>query len=420
MQFLKKIFCQPGVKLFILVAPLFVFEGCHIGRIMVWNYADFDDYKKFDSRSITPKDHSSAFQFGMENPDEASAIAPQQIEIEGEKVDFDTFLRKKSTTAFLVIQNDQIYYEKYFNGYNQADKLPSFSIAKSFVSALIGIAIEEKAIGSVKDTVTQYLPELKDNGFDRVTIANLLNMRSGIAFEEGYKDPFSDVAKYYYGRNLQQYLSDLEVVKEPGKQTRYQSANTQLLAWILERTTGQSLSSYLSDKIAAPIGMQQPGTWSIDSEKHGMEKAFCCLNTTARNFARFGRLYLNNGKWGGETIIPPEWVENSTEVSGKPQNFEYFYQWWHCIDTRPVAEGYDSTMAGPFKKLKKAPNPEGEMEKYVVTPCSPYYARGFKGQYIYIAPEQDMMILRFGKTSGNFDWPSFFKSYAQSLDREQF
>lgn len=420
MSFYSQIFRHYGLLPFLLIGIALVCESCHVGRLITWNYADFDDHKKFDARSAKTGNQAQSFEFGTQNPNEASVIAPQQIEIEGEKVDFDTFLMNKSTNAFLVIRNDQIYYEKYFNEYSQGEKLPSFSIAKSFVSALVGIAIDEKAIGSVRDTVTQYLPELAGNGFRQVTIENLLNMRSGIDFTEGYNDPFSDVAKYYYGRNLKKYMADLEVKQEPGQETRYQSANTQLLAWILERTTDQSLTSYFSDKIAGPIGIKQPTTWSIDSEKHGMEKAFCCLNTTARNFARFGRLYLNNGKWGSDTIVPPEWVEQSTQVTGKPQNFEYFYHWWHCIDTRPVADDYDSTMAGPFKKLKKARNPDGDMEKYVVTPCSPYFARGFKGQYIYIAPAEDMMILRFGKSSGDFDWPSFFKSYVQSLDRGQF
>jgi len=388
--------------------------------MVVWNYADFDDYRKFPAKTMTADSSASRFHFATNQPGRANVIAPRQIEVEGEKIAFDSFLREQKTAAFLIIRNDTIYYERYFRGYSKGQKLTSFSVAKSFVSALVGVAIANGTIGSVNDTVTTYLPELSSQGFDSVTIRNLLNMRSGIAFSENYQSPFSDVARYYYGPNLNKYLKKLEVVREPGKVTRYQSANTQLLGRLLAAATGSSLTSYLESQLWHPIGMQYPGTWSTDSKRNQTEKAFCCLNTTARNFARFGRLYLQKGIWQNDTVVPPAWVESSTTVRDKAQNFEYYYHWWHCIDTRPVSEGYDSSMTGPLKKLKYARKAGGKQEKYVVTPCPAFYARGFKGQYVYIAPEKDLLILRFGPASGDFDWPDFFQAYAASLANRTF
>lgn len=392
-----------------------VMSGCHVARIVKWNYAEFEDHQKFPKKPISPltKDEPG-FTFQTNQPDRANVIAPLQIEADEQKKDFKDFLADQGTTAFMIMRNDTIYYEQYLNGYEKGDVLTSFSVAKSFVATLVGIAINEGVIGGVHDTVTQYLPEMADQGFDQVTIANLLNMQSGIEFRENYRNPFSDVAKYYYGQDLNRYLTQLEVVNEPGQKTKYQSANTQILARILTKVTGQSLTSYLSEKIAGPIGMKPPASWSIDSEGSETEKAFCCLNTTVRNFARFGRLYLNEGVWQGDTIVPYDWFKASTQVKGKPQNFEYFYHWWHCIDTRPVDDDFDSTMAGPYKKVKTAYKGD-QKEKYVVTPCQGFYAKGYLGQYIYMDPANDLLILRFGKRKGNVDWPSFFQSYSKSL-----
>ncbi len=407
-------FKAKSLAFLVLMGILILPQGCHVGRMVFWNYADFDDYEKFPSKSIEGTVKKNPFQFETNQPDKANAIAPREIEISGKKVDFDQFLKNRGTTAFLVLRSDTIYYEKYLNGYSKGDPMPSFSVAKSFISALMGIAIEEGAVDQVSDPITKYIPELKKQGFQEVTLKHLLNMRSGIEFSENYQNPFSEVAKFYYGRNLKRFLKQLEVVNKPGMKTRYQSGNTQLLAWVLERATGQSVTEYLEQKIWKPIGAKE-ASWSIDSEKHGMEKAFCCLNTTARNFARFGRLYRKNGIWQGDTIVPPDWVNISTRIQSKTKNFEYFYHWWHCINTRVVADDYDSTLVGPMKKLKKAKNQQGEVKQYVVVPCAPFYAKGFMGQYIYIAPKKDLIILRFGKRNGNFDWPYFFKSYVKSL-----
>jgi len=147
--------------------------------------------------------------------------------------------------AFLIVRNDSILFEKYFDNYSPSSQIPSFSVAKSFVSALIGIAVGEKSIQSIDQHVVDYLPELKDNpGFDKIRIRDLLNMRSGIEFSEAYGSPFAPMAKYYYGTNLKKYVSRLKTKSLPDQHYEYQSVNALLLTLILEKATGKPASQY--------------------------------------------------------------------------------------------------------------------------------------------------------------------------------
>ena len=409
-----------GLYCLLLIGLSFLLPACHVGRLVIWNYADFDDHKKFPSGKILNGSSKAAFQFHEARPDTANRIAPGYIEINDQKQDFESFLKERETVAFLIIRNDTVFYEKYFQGYEAEDLMTSFSVAKSFVSALMGIAIQEGYISGVKDTVSTYLPELAEQGFDSVTIENLLNMRSGSDFTEGYGSPFKDVAKYYYGRNLEKYLGQIKITRSPGDTFIYQSGNTQLLARIIEKTTGRHLSEYAEDKIWQPLGMEYPAEWSIDSKKHGTEKAFCCLNARARDFARFARLYLENGIWQGDTVISPEWIRRSTTLPSKDVKFDYYYHWWHCVNRRPVDTAYDASLTGPDKKLVMRKDKQGNKQKYVLEPCTDYFAKGILGQYIYIAPEQNLIMLRFGLSKGGFPWELFFRSYVRQLEKGKY
>lgn len=394
------------------------FSACHIGRMVVWNYPDFDDHRKFPSRTIHPDTSrkSSTFRFPRKQKDTASDYAPQQIEIDGQPRDFDSLLQAQNTAAFLIIKNDTLFYEKYFEGYDQGTLMNPFSVTKSLVSALVGIAIDEGHINGVGQKVSDFIPELEEKGFDEVTIEHLLDMKSGLKFTENYRAP-SSVAKFYYGRNLEKFLRKLELEHPPGDTFQYQSANTQLLGEIVERATGQTLSQYLQTRLWQPMGMEHPAEWSLDREG-GTEKAFCCLNARAIDWARFGRLYLNEGRWQGRQFIPQKWIERSTSITRPDQKFNYYNHWWHCVIRRPVSEAYDSTMVGMDKKLIRAKDQQGNRRKFVLSPCGDYYAEGHLGQYIYLAPEADLMILRFGENSGNFPWVPFFKSFADQIQPE--
>jgi CubicO group peptidase (beta-lactamase class C family) len=246
---------------------------------------------------------------------------------------------------------------------------------------MVGIAIEEGYIKSISQPVTDYLPELKDKSFQKITIKDLLEMRSGIRFVENYSNPFGGMAKFYYGRNLRKYTLKLKVESEPGKEYKYQSANFQLLSMLVEKATGKKISEYLEEKIWKPAGMEFDGSWNVDSKKYRKNKGFCCINARSVDFARFGQLYLNRGKMNDIQVIPENWIEESLLVrndSRDSQGFPYTYSW-------RVLENGD------------------------------FFAKGILGEFIYISPEKKMVIIRIGDKSGDLVWPDLFRGIINQL-----
>lgn len=344
--------------------------SCQLGRFIFYNFADIKDHKKFQSRPLTAD--TSPFNFQSTN----NGKFPKQIN----DIPFDKYLEDNKTVAFMIIKNDTIQYEKYFKGYDKESIVPSFSMAKSVTSILIGCAIDEGLIKSIEEPITNYIPELKKNGFDKVTIKHLLQMTSGIKFNESYANPFGDAASFYYGLNLRKEIGKMKLKTEPGKQFDYVSGNTQLLGLVLERSLkDKTITSYLQEKIWTPLRMEYAASWSIDRTKNGLEKTFCCLNARARDFAKIGRLYKNKGNWNGKQIVSQKWVEESTKLdtSEGSANF-YQYQWW------------------------------------LPTPNEDFMAEGILGQYIYVNPTKDLIIVRLGKNEGKTDWWTIFTSLAKA------
>lgn len=351
---------------------LFSLSSCKMGRFFYYNFADIKDYKIFPSRSI--ENDSTVFQF----PYAAKEKVPRTISLGDEIYPFLNYLEKNKTVAFLVIQNDSIQYENYWYNYEESSIVPTFSVAKSVTSILIGCAIDDGLIQSVEEPVTNYIPELKPNGFDEVTIEHLLQMTSGLDFNEGYFNPFSEVATFYYGTNLRKSIPKLKLKRSPGEEFKYMSGNSQLLGLVLERALGdRTVSDYLEEKLWRPLGMEFDASWSLD-RKDGLEKTFCCLNMRARDYAKIGRLYLNKGNWNGKQIISEEWVARSTVVdSTQGSSKEYQYQWW-------------------------LPSEEGD-----------FMAQGILGQYIYVNPQKDLIVVRLGKKTGKADWWKIFSKMSE-------
>jgi len=355
-------------------------QSCHVARYFFWNFADAGDYKKFHSvpvaKSEQPSYFTEASDFSTSKNNNIQLPAAYRKEAVG--MSFSDFLADHQTLAFLVIKNDTILYEAYFSNYADSSVIPSFSVSKVFVSALTGIAIQEKFIKSANESITTYIPELlkNDSAFAKIAIEDLLNMRSGIKFTEGYANPFADMAKFYYGRNLQKYISNLQIENPPNEKYKYISVNTLLLATIIERSTGQPLNQYLSKKIWQPLGMEFDATWSVDSKKFNQIKAFCCINARAKDFAKLGRLYLNHGNWNGRQIIPEKWVEKSMTIvndSKDSQGFAYTYNW----------------------RVKH----DGAI-----------FAKGVLGQYIYVEPSKNMIVVRLGRNATDLNWADFFEN----------
>jgi CubicO group peptidase (beta-lactamase class C family) len=227
-------------------------------------------------------------------------------------VALDELLRSTGTHAFIVLRDDKLLYEDYFNGYQRDSVCVSRSVAKSVTSALVGIAIQEGFIKSVDDPITSYLPELAEQGFASITIKNLLTMRSGIRYRLHDFPWDEEPIAYFYPDLTRLLLSDLTIIEPPGQAFHYNDYNTELLGLILRRVTHDSPSEFLQEKIWKPLGMEYPATWSIDSDQDGSELAFVLLNARAIDFAKFGLLFLHNGNWNGKQIVPEQWVIEST------------------------------------------------------------------------------------------------------------
>jgi CubicO group peptidase (beta-lactamase class C family) len=365
-------------------------------RSIIWGDSDIKDYERFPFRTI--ENAPPTFQFSNVQSADSTAnpllssiqldsIAPNTEEgIKNGWINLDKFLASTGTTAFIVIEDDKVLYEKYFNGYQRDSIGTSFSIAKSITSALIGIAIDEGLIANVDDPVTKYIPELKekDSRFDQITIKNLLTMSSGLRYvEEGL--PWSDDTKTYYDTDLRSLALSSKIEQAPGKTFHYNNYNPLLLGLILERVTNKPVSQYLEDKIWKPLGMDAPGSWSLDSDASGFEKMESGINARAIDFAKIGRLFLNNGNWNSKQIISEEWVNESTRPDTITDTVPFYqYMWW--VD--------------PFSADRTRYN---------------FYAAGNYGQFIYVIPEKNIVIVRQGYESGYDNWTSLFQHLGSNI-----
>jgi len=312
----------------------------------------------------------------------------QTIELDSRKIDandqpLEEFLKEHKTLSFLIIRNDTILYQYFDPAKNDSSVVTSFSVAKAFVSGLVGIAISEGAIHGVNSSIVDYLPELKNQGFEAVTINHLLDHTSGIHYKETKKKVGGSL-EFYWGKDLSTDIFNIHPIYPPGKHFEYSNINTQLLGLILQRTTGQTISHYLQEKIWKPLGMEYPASWSLSNDDStGVEKAFCCLNARTIDYAKFGRLYLNKGNWNGKQIIPEEWIRQTLHASKtNGQRLTYHYNWG----------------IGP--------------KKY-----GSFYAIGLYGQFIYVYPEKNVIIVRFGKSDINYNPPFLYHTMLQICDQ---
>ena len=282
-------------------------------------------------------------------------------------------LDRTSTTGILVVKNDVIVYEHYFRGNTADARNTSWSMAKSFISALVGIAIAEGKISSVNDPITKYVPELIDSGYNNVPIKHVLQMSSGVRFDEGYSNPKSDINEllpklFLYVRPMDRVISDFPSESASGKKFHYMSLDSHVLGLLLRRATGKSITDYFQEKLWQPLGAESDASWVTDL--YGTEITFCGLNATLRDYAKFGLLYLHEGKLNGKQILSEQWVKesitpdrpdlqaNATDAK-EYAGFGYQYQWWVPPDTN-----------GDF------------------------VAMGHRGQFIYVSPKHQVVIVK--------------------------
>ena len=352
-----------------------------VARALMWMDADVGDQYRFPSRVIEAGAATSPLPRGRE-----ISLPNTRIET-GAAVPFDSFLSRTDTLAFLVVHRDRLVYERYLDGAGPRILLTSFSVAKSVLSTLVGIAVEEGSIDSLDDPITDYLPELsrRDPRFERITLRHLLTMSSGIRYwEPDLPVPFGDDVATYYDPDMRTLaLEETEIEGVPGREWQYNNYHPLLLGLVLERTTGMSVSEFLSTRLWQPLGAERDATWNLDSEWSGFEKLESGLNATAADYARFGLLFLHGGEWNGTRIVSEEWVTSATAADARTDPAkDYQYFWWVDVE-RP----------GRF------------------------YALGNFGQYIYVAPDAEAVIVRNGSDWGvdNDDWLRIFRGIADRL-----
>jgi len=366
-------------KIAFIVALLLIFGGFNLSSEIVYfseligtvykiqrTEADITDYKYFQNIEI------------------AKSSAPQKWPIhksynkipQTEKL--KNLHEELGTVAFLIIKNDSIWHEKYFSGYNKDSHSNSFSMAKSIVSATMGKAIEKGFFKSTNDKVGDYISGYNNGFASELTIGDLSSMSSGMNWNESYTNIFGVTARSYITSELNELIKSREIVEPPGKSFKYYSSNTQLLSMTIEKATNRNISDLVKEWFIDPLGFENNIFWQIDGKKNNSIKAYCCFNSNARDFARFGKLYKDFGKWNGTQILDSTFIAKSIKPRFE-ESFEYGYGFWL-----------------------------GEINK------NRFFAmRGILGQYVIVVPEKNTIIVRLGERNNEKDnnRPKDFDSY---------
>jgi len=354
MKLLKKIALWTVISLSSLIVLAYIFNVDYLLKAIRTIYlkghqtAFLEDYKEFDNDTIS----------------KSTIAQPWAIHKDYNKVkatpELENLHKEVGTVAYLIIKNDSILHESYYDGFDKNSKSNSFSMAKSIVSAALGKAIMEGKIKNLDQLVSDFFPEFKEGKSATMTVGDLSSMASGLNWDESYYSPFSITTRAYFSDELDHVILGLKGVDEPGKKYKYLSGNTQLLAMVIEKATGEKLPKYVSENFWQPMGAENDALWQTD-KKGGIVKAFCCIASNARDFARFGKLYKQYGKWNGKQLLDSTFVAKSITPRFK-ESPEYGYAWW----------------LSDYKGKKI------------------FYMRGHLGQYVIVIPEDELIIVRLG------------------------
>ncbi len=361
------------IKTLAVLATLAGLQACTLTKTVVHNFADLDDHRIFANREVPRGGPTSAlrglprepwFLAELSVPDEKGAAWP-----------LDDYLAHTRTAAFVVLHEDRVVLERYGRGYDRHSLLNSFSIAKAVMSALVGIALAEGRIASLDTTVASVCPEFAGKPYGAATVRELLTMTSGIADAPSLLPGRADV---YYGDDLRAVALNARAPASNRHPWRYSETDVQVLGFVLERAVGMPVSQYLAARLWQPLGMESKALWALDREG-GSEKTFCCLSARARDFARFGQLMRDGGRWHGRQIVPAAWATRSV-LPGIEALDRHTHQhlWW----TPHVDAGH--------------PDRRGD-----------FYAYGHNGQYLYVNPAARLVIVKFSETNRQDPVPMF-------------
>ncbi len=366
MRYIKKFFKGLAILLILAVIALYItdyqyiLKGVRVVYMTGHTTAFIDDHPYFENDVI---DNGTA-QAWPKHKDYNKASATITLK--------DTHTELE-TVAFVIIKNDSVWYENYAEEYGSESQTNSFSMAKSITTALLGKAIMDGYIKSLDQPIGDFFDQYAS---DNTTVGDLSSMASGLDWVEHYTSPFSNTARAYYDDDLGATILAQKVTEEPGKGFKYLSGNTQLLGMIIEKATGKKLAAYLSESFWKPMGMEQNALWQLDDEDNRLAKTYCCIASNALDFARFGKLFKDHGRWNGQQVLDSTFTQLATRPRFE-NDPEYGYGFWL------------SNHLG-----KKS-----------------FVMRGILGQYVITIPEDNIIIVRLGKHRGSFTNKPFTKDF---------
>jgi len=360
-----------------LIALIYAFDvdyllkGVRVIYLTGNNTAYLSDYKYFDNRII----ESSPVAEPWAKHNKYNTIE--------ETEELAAINKDRRTKAFLVIKNDSIVFEKYFDGYSESSKSNSFSMTKSITVTLLGKAIMDGKIKSLDQPVGDFFDEYKTGLGAELTVGNLASMSSGMKWNEKYYSIINITSESYFSDDLRSVILNQKIIEKPGQKFRYSSGDTQLLGMIIEKATNTNLSEYLRNNFTNPMGFENEALWQLDSEENGMEKAYCCFASNAKDFARFGKLYKNNGKWNNKILLDSTFISKATKPVFDASPY-YGYGWW--------LYNYNG------KKV--------------------YTMNGHRGQFVIVFPEEDIIIVRLGDINiqGDSDSGDLYKYISEGYN----
>lgn len=359
MKFLKKILKWVLIVLVLTIAILYITDTDYLLKAVRTIYlkgyttAYLEDFKEFDNAEV----ENGTPQPWPNHKDYNSIKETERL---------NDINKSNGTIAYVIIKNDSIWFENYYDGFGENSQSNSFSMAKSYVSGLMGKAIEQGYIKSLDQPVGDFFPEFSKGLATKMTVGDLSSMSSGTNWDEAYYSPFSITTRAYFDDDLEKVILGLEVVNQPGVSYKYASGDTQLLAMVIEKATGKKMYDYLSETFWKPLGAENSTLWQVDSESHDLVKAYCCIASNAKDFARYGKLFKDHGKWNGKQILDSAFVAKSVNARFS-ESPEYGYGWW----------------------LKNS------LDKHFIM------MRGHLGQYVIVQPEDNVIIVRLGHSDGS-------------------
>ncbi|MEO1033572.1 MAG: serine hydrolase [Bacteroidota bacterium] len=355
MKFLKKLFKYLIILLGLLIVVLYITDTDYLLKAVRTIYmnghttAFLEDYKYFDNRRIEASERPQPWP----NHKAYNSVKPTEAL---QKANNDW-----GTIAYVIIKNDSIWFEEYYDGFGENSKSNSFSMAKSYVSGMMFKAIQDGYIKSLDQPICDFLPDFCEGKASKTTVGDLSSMASGTDWDEAYYSPLSITTRAYFDDDLAKVSNGLKVVNDPGQAFKYASGDTQMLAMVIEKATGKKLYKYLEESFWKPLGSENDVLWQVDSDGHDLVKAYCCIAGNAKDFARFGKLFKDHGRWNGQQLLDSAFVAKAI-TPRFPESPEYGYGWWM------------KDVGGKNFKMM----------------------RGHLGQYVIIQPEDNVIIIRLG------------------------